>query len=139
MNISAPENLEIGFVLACAAIVFLMQAGFCLLESGMVRTKNSINVAVKNVLDCSLTMLLFVTFGFSMMFGASFFGLIGDPTRLLDLSDPKMAAFLIFQLVFCSAAATIVSGAVAERVRVCLLYTSPSPRDRTRSRMPSSA
>ena len=118
MNISAPENLEIGFVLACAAIVFLMQAGFCLLESGMVRTKNSINVAVKNVLDCSLTMLLFVTFGFSMMFGASFFGLIGDPTRLLDLSDPKMAAFLIFQLVFCSAAATIVSGAVAERVRV---------------------
>jgi len=118
MNITAPENLEPGFVLACAAIVFLMQAGFCLLESGMVRAKNSINVAVKNVLDCSVAMLLFVSCGFSIMFGASYLGLIGDPRSIVDFSDPKMVSFLLFQLVFCSAATTIVSGAVAERVRV---------------------
>ena len=118
MNIAAPENLEPGFVLACAAVVFLMQAGFCLLESGMVRAKNSINVAVKNMLDCSITMLLFVSFGFSMMFGATYLGLVGSPLSQLDFSDPKMISFLLFQLVFCSAATTIVSGAVAERVKV---------------------
>ena len=118
MNISAPENLEPGFLLACSAVVFLMQAGFCLLESGMVRSKNSINVAVKNVLDCAATMLLFIGFGFSMMFGASIGGLIGNPFTELDMSDPKIVSFLIFQLVFCSAAATIVSGAVAERVKL---------------------
>ena len=118
MNIAAPDILQPGFVLACAAVVFLMQAGFCLLESGMVRSKNSINVAVKNILDCSITMLLFISFGFSMMFGASWYGLIGDPFTTIDLSDPKMVSFLLFQLVFCSAAATIVSGAVAERVKL---------------------
>jgi Amt family ammonium transporter len=118
MNIAAPENLEPSFVLCCAAVVFLMQAGFCLLESGMVRAKNSINVAVKNMLDCSITMLLFVSFGFSLMFGASYLGLVGSPWSLLDFSEPKMVSFLLFQLVFCSAATTIVSGAVAERVKV---------------------
>ena len=114
MNIAAPESLQTGFVLTCAAVVFLMQAGFCLLESGMVRSKNSINVAVKNILDCSVTMLLFISCGFSMMFGASWYGLIGNPSTAIDLSDPKLVSFLLFQLVFCSAAATIVSGAVAE-------------------------
>ncbi len=118
MNIAAPESLQTGFVLTCAAVVFLMQAGFCLLESGMVRSKNSINVAVKNILDCSVTMLLFISCGFSMMFGASWYGLIGNPSTAIDLSDPKLVSFLLFQLVFCSAAATIVSGAVAERVKL---------------------
>jgi len=118
MNIAAPENLQPEFVLTCAAIVFLMQAGFCLLESGMVRSKNSINVAVKNILDCSITMLLFIGFGFSMMFGASIGGLIGDPLSAWDMSDPKMVSFILYQLVFCSAAATIVSGAIAERVKL---------------------
>ena len=118
MNITAPENLQVGFVLGCAAIVFLMQAGFCLLESGMVRSKNSINVAVKNVLDCSLAMLVFTLFGFSMMFGVSIFGVIGDPFSLQYTTDPKLTTFLLFQLVFCSAAATIVSGAIAERAKL---------------------
>ena len=118
MNIAAPENLQPGFVLSCAAVVFLMQAGFCLLESGMVRSKNSINVAVKNIVDCSITMLLFVGFGFSMMFGASIGGFVGNPLTALDMNDPRMVTFIIYQLVFCSAAATIVSGAIAERVKL---------------------
>ena len=112
------EQLEIGFVLSCAAIVFLMQAGFCLLESGLVRSKNSINVAVKNVLDCSLAMLLFVVVGCSMMFGVSAKGWIGVPFSVDFVSDPKLLSFLLFQLVFCSTATTIVSGAVAERIRL---------------------
>ena len=84
----------------------------------MVRSKNSINVAVKNVLDCSLAMLVFTLFGFSMMFGVSIFGVIGDPFSLQYTTDPKLTTFLLFQLVFCSAAATIVSGAIAERAKL---------------------
>ena len=67
---TTPENMDVGFVLICAALVFLMQAGFCLLESGMIRAKNSINVAVKNLLDFGISMLVFAAFGFSLMFGA---------------------------------------------------------------------
>ncbi len=123
MTITAPESLDVGFVLACAAIIFLMQAGFCLLEAGLVRTKNSINVAVKNILDCSLTILLFTLVGFSMMFGVSYNGIVGIPGSCDYLQDSRLTAFFIFQLVFCSSAATIVSGAVAERVRtVVYLY-----------------
>ena len=71
---TAPENIDVGFVLTCAALVFLMQAGFCMLESGMIRAKNSINVAVKNLLDFAISMLAFAAFGFSIMFGASHLG-----------------------------------------------------------------
>ena len=112
------EHLDIGFVLGCAAVVFLMQAGFCLLESGLVRSKNSINVAVKNVLDCALAMLLFVCVGCSIMFGVSAGGWVGVPFSVDFASDPKLLTFMLFQLVFCSTATTIVSGAVAERVRL---------------------
>ena len=118
MEILAPEQLEIGFVLGCAAIVFLMQAGFCLLESGLVQSKNSINVAIKNVLDCSLAMLLFVGVGGSIMFGASNSGWFGTPFSVDFTSDPGLLTFLLFQLVFCSAATTIISGAIAERARL---------------------
>lgn len=116
--ISAPENLQVGFVLSCAAVVFLMQAGFCLLESGLVRTKNSINVAVKNVLDCALTMLIFTVSGFAMMFGVTQFGIIGGLHSVQFWQDDRILTFFLYQLVFCSTAATIVSGAVAERVRL---------------------
>ncbi len=118
MDITAPANLQVGFLIGCAAIVFLMQAGFCLLESGLVQSKNSINVAVKNILDCALTMLIYTTFGFAMMFGVSQSGLIGAPGSVDFITDEKLTAFFLFQLVFCSAAATIVGGAVAERLRI---------------------
>ncbi|MEM7784361.1 MAG: ammonium transporter [Planctomycetota bacterium] len=115
---SAPENLQIGFVLICSACVFLMQAGFCLLESGLVRTKNSINVAVKNIVDCAIAVLMFTTIGFTCMFGDSFWGFIGTEAGDKYLSDPKLLTFFLYQLVFCSTAATIVSGAVAERIKL---------------------
>jgi ammonium transporter, Amt family len=114
MTVTAPEALDTGFVLACAAIVFLMQAGFCLLEGGLVRTKNSINVAVKNVLDCSVTILLYT------LFGLSYSGLTGIPGSIDFLHDSRLTSFFLFQLVFCSTAATIVSGAIAERVRMVI-------------------
>ena len=119
MNITAPETLDVGFVLACAAVVFLMQAGFCLVESGLVRSKNSINVAVKNALDCALSILLYTCFGFAVMFGTSVGGWFGNPFSFNGIAtDPSIQAFLILQLVFCGATATIISGAVAERIKL---------------------
>ena len=91
MNITAPETLDVGFVLACAAVVFLMQAGFCLVESGLVRSKNSINVAVKNALDCALSILLYTCFVFAVMFGQGGFGVeevdLGWAARLEKVDD----------------------------------------------------
>ena len=115
---TAPNTVDVTFTVACAAVVFLMQAGFCLLESGLVRTKNSINVAVKNVLDSGIAILSFTLVGFALMFGTSRGGWIGDTNNVSILSDPKTTSFFLFQMVFCSTAATIVSGAVAERIRL---------------------
>ncbi|MCL4112622.1 UNVERIFIED_CONTAM: hypothetical protein GTU68_044008 [Idotea baltica] len=105
--------MDVGFVLICAALVFLMQAGFCMLESGMVRAKNSINVAVKNLLDFAVSTLVFAAFGFSLMFGMTESGLFGSHVEFWISNE--LGAFFLFQMVFCGTAATIVSGAVAER------------------------
>lgn len=87
-----------------------------MLESGMIRAKNSINVAVKNLLDFAISMLMFAAFGFSLMFGATNFGLFGSH---VDFSaSNNLSAFFLFQMVFCGTAATIVSGAIAERTRL---------------------
>ncbi len=106
------------WILFCAILVFLMQPGFMCLETGLTRSKNSINVAIKNLLDFCLSILLFWTFGYGLMFGASLAGWIGSDHFFITVDDsPKLAALFIFQAVFCSTATTIVSGAVAERMR----------------------
>jgi ammonium transporter, Amt family len=118
MQLAFNAPIDIGFVLGCSALVFFMQAGFCLLEAGLVRTKNSINVAVKNVMDCLIAFVLFLFFGFGLMFGVSQSGLFGNIGSVDFLTDPKLLTYFLFQAVFCSTAATIVSGAVAERTRL---------------------
>ncbi len=109
---------DILWVLLCGFIVVLMQAGFTCLESGLVRAKNSINVALKNVVDFCISSVLFCLFGFGLMFGSSFSGVIGSSDFFLPADlDAKTLAFFFFQMVFCGTATTIVSGAVAERMR----------------------
>ena len=107
------------WVLAASALVFLMQAGFLCLETGLTRSKNSINVAVKNLADFGISVLVFWAVGFGIMFGASQGGWFGGSLFLPDLSATPagLATFLLFQLMFCGTAVTIVSGAVAERIR----------------------
>ena len=102
-----------------AALVFLMQAGFLCLESGLTRRKNSINVAVKNLADFCLTTIVFWLFAFGLMFGASWHGWVGVSDFSLDFLnvDPFYSSFFIFQVMFCGAAVTIMSGAAAERMR----------------------
>lgn len=115
---SALPQLDIAWMLICAALVMLMQGGFCLLESGLVRAKNSFNVALKNLVDFCVSAAVFWLCGFAIMFGASYHGWFG--TTLFcpgEDSSPWLMAFFIFQMVFCGTATTIISGAVAERIR----------------------
>ncbi|TGK61683.1 ammonium transporter [Leptospira wolffii] len=111
--------IDILWVLVCSGLVLIMQGGFLVLESGLTRAKNSINVAIKNVADFGVATLLFYTFGFGLMFGMSWNGIIG--TNLFSPDFPAGNAwpptFFLFQLVFCGTSATIVSGAVAERLK----------------------
>ncbi len=87
------------------------------LEAGFTRSKNSINVAIKNLADFAISVALFWGAGYAFMFGRSLFGLIGSTNFVPDLTDPLYIAFFIFQAIFCGTATTIVSGAVAERLR----------------------
>ncbi len=113
-------SIDTLWILICAALVSVMQVGFLCLESGLTRNKNSVNVAAKNVSDFALASMLFWLVGFGLMFGPSWQGLIG--TGLLGLLDQipnnaELLAFALFQIMFCATSATIVSGAVAERLR----------------------
>ena len=108
------------WVLLGAALVFFMQAGFAMVETGFTRAKNAGNIIMKNTLDFTIGTVAFWVLGFGLMFGASNFGIIGTPDFLVrgDYSStvPTMA-FFIFQTVFSATAATIVSGAMAERTK----------------------
>jgi len=111
-------HIDMAWILICAFLVMLMQAGFTCLETGLVRAKNSINVAIKNLVDFCISGILFAIFGFGLMFGETFHGMIGTSHFLLfEHGSPYLVAFFIFQLCFCGTSTTIVSGAVAERMR----------------------
>ncbi|MCP4788284.1 MAG: ammonium transporter [Fuerstiella sp.] len=107
------------WVLVCVALVFVMQGGFLCLESGLTRSKDAINVALKNMTDFSVSLLLFWSFGFAVMFGASYEGWIGTSHFFVsvDAKDSFLVTTFLFQAMFCATAATIVSGAVAGRMR----------------------
>jgi len=112
------ERLDLLWVMVSAALVLSMQLGFLCLETGFVRAKNGINVAVKNTLDFCVACIVFWAFGFAFMFGDSFGGWIGTSQYFVgDFRHSGEASFFLFQVVFCGTAATIVSGAVAERTR----------------------
>ncbi|WP_051278669.1 ammonium transporter [Solimonas flava] len=116
MSIHSPVDYL--WVLASAVLVVLMQAGFTCVESGLVRAKNSINVAFKNLIDFCIASVLFGLLGFGLMFGTSWHGLVGEvPDIFMKTPDAWMATLFFFQLAFCGTATTIVSGAVAERMR----------------------
>jgi Amt family ammonium transporter len=108
------------WVLVAAVLVMLMQAGFAMVESGFTRSKNSINILMKNLMDFSMGALIFWIIGYTIMFGTDIAGLIGKPELFYDSLEvtgiPDLAS-LIFQTVFAATAATIVSGAVAERTK----------------------
>lgn len=108
------------WILFCASLVFLMQAGFTCLETGLTRSKNSINVAIKNLANFSFSLFIFLFIGFAFMFGSSSGGLIGTTSFIFGMDEnvtTERHTFFIFQAMFAAAATTILSGAVAERMR----------------------
>jgi ammonium transporter, Amt family len=117
---AAKSNLDMIWIVVAAGLVLLMQVGFMLLEAGMVRSKNSVNVAQKNLLDFTFAVILFACVGFMFAFSASngfVFGIDPAYAFLSDL-DAWGLTFFTFQVMFCGTAATIVSGAVAERMPI---------------------
>tara|TARA_Y100000052_G_scaffold27591_2_gene37061 strand:+ start:18109 stop:21309 length:3201 start_codon:yes stop_codon:yes gene_type:complete len=112
--------LDAVWVIVAAALVMLMQVGFLLLEAGMVRSKNSINVAMKNMMDFSVSTLAFALVGFMFAFAASGPLVFGWDVGMIGLREltSEQLIFFIFQAMFCGTAATIVSGGVAERMRL---------------------
>ncbi len=111
-------GLDYVWILAASALVFLMQAGFMALESGMARAKNSINIAIKNLADFIIAVAGFWAIGFGLMFGVSNGGWFGTTDFFMNIGDNSWrAVFFVFQAVFVGTAATIDSGAVAERTK----------------------
>jgi Amt family ammonium transporter len=109
------------WVLVTAFLVFWMQAGFAFVEAGMTRSKNTTNILFKNLVDFIFATLAFWAIGYAFMFGATAGGFIGTTGFFIsggeDVAGLPIMAFWFFQLVFAGTAATIVSGAMAERTK----------------------
>lgn len=115
-------NLNFVWTLVAACLVFFMQAGFAMVESGFTRAKSAVNIMMKNLMDFSMGSIAFWAIGFGLMFGTSPTGWIGTDGFFLSgwtgpEGDQWVLAFWMFQCVFAATAATIVSGAVAERTK----------------------
>jgi len=123
------------WVFIAAVLVFFMQAGFALLEAGLCRAKNCINILMKNTMDFGIGAVAYTLVGFGLMYGNSVNGLFGGSNfgnplasaiPAIDGLSLHPASFFFFQLVFAAATATIVSGAMAERTnfKAYLIYSA---------------
>ncbi len=127
MVAEAQSGIDTVWMLLGAMLVFFMQPGFALVEAGFTRSKNSANILMKNFVDFTFGSILFWFIGFGFMFGVGDF--IGMPSfcdcSFFDSGALPREGFLVFQTVFCATAATIVSGAMAERTKfsVYVFYT----------------
>lgn len=113
-------SLDMVWLLVSAALVFFMQAGFAMVESGFTRAKNTVNIVMKNLMDFSIGSVVYFLFGYWIMFGTH--PLTFDPSMKEGLWE---FAMWMFQMAFAGTAATIVSGAMAERTKFSayLAYT----------------
>lgn len=112
------RSIDTVWVLVTAALVFFMQAGFAFVEAGFTRSKNTVNILYKNLMDFAIGSIIFWALGFGLMFGTDISGFIGTPDLFFKngwTGAIPAEAFLIFQTVFAATAATIVSGSMAER------------------------
>ncbi len=117
--------IDVVWLLVAAFLVFFMQAGFAMVETGLTRAKNAGNIIMKNLMDFAVGSLMFFCFGYGIMFGQDVAGLFGGSAFFLSGADAvpvegfvgNTPAFVLFQTVFAATAATIVSGAMAERTK----------------------
>ncbi|MGN1037619.1 MAG: ammonium transporter, partial [Ruminococcus sp.] len=101
-----------------AALVFFMQCGFAMVETGFTRAKNAGNIIMKNLMDFCIGTVVFILIGFGLLLGEDVAGLLGKPgfDIITDYQNFDWSSF-VFNLVFCATTATIVSGAMAERTK----------------------
>lgn len=113
------SSVDTLWTLLGTVLVFFMQAGFAMLETGFTRAKNAANIIMKNLMDFVLGSLGFFLIGYSIMFGDDIAGIIGTPDLFMDGLDSTIpgSVHFMFQNVFAATAASIVSGAVAERTK----------------------
>jgi len=116
-SMSEYGNIDILWMMLTGFLVFLMQLGFALVETGTVRSKNTINVAMKSLIDTIMGVIVFWILGFGLMFGTDSLGIFGTSHFFIDGEDFNVNAFFFFQAMFAATAVTIVSGAVAERIK----------------------
>ncbi len=119
------QSIDMIWLILAAVLVFFMQAGFAMVEIGLTRAKNSGNIIMKNLMDFSAGALIYWAFGWAVMYGSSAFGLFGTSQFFITHADAGLLRDWMFQVVFAATAATIVSGAMAERTRFSsyLVYT----------------
>jgi Amt family ammonium transporter len=113
------NNLNIVWTLVAACLVMFMQPGFAMLEAGFTQAKNAVNILMKNIMDFAVGSIAFFVVGFGLMFGSTTNGWVGNSLFALGGigGDDWTFTFWMFQVVFAATAATIVSGAVAERTK----------------------
>lgn len=126
---SSPESpVDYVWVLVCGFLVMFMQAGFAMVEAGFCRAKNAVNLMAKNAIDFIIGSLGFFIIGYTMLKGTDVMGIFGSGPLFLLGEQYDVSKYLDFfwQLVFCATAATIVSGAVAERLKFSayLIYSA---------------
>nr|WP_124221488.1 ammonium transporter [Aquisalibacillus elongatus] len=100
-----------------AFLVFFMHAGFAMVETGFTRSKNALNILMKNMMTISIAAVLYFLIGFGLMFGDTLFGLIGTSGFVLQ-GQTDQIGFFVFQAMFAATCATIISGSVAERMKL---------------------
>ena len=117
MSAVSGEVFGVWFLIG-AALVFWMQAGFAMVETGVTRAKNAGNILMKNLMDFCIGTVVFILIGFSLLLGEDMIGLIGKPgfDIFTNYAEFDWSNF-VFNLVFCATTATIVSGAMAERTK----------------------
>ena len=117
LNAISGQTFGVWFLIG-AALVFWMQAGFAMVETGFTRAKNAGNILMKNLMDFCIGTVVFILIGFGLLFGEDMVGLIGKPgfDIFTNYANFDWSNF-VFNLVFCATTATIVSGAMAERTK----------------------
>ncbi|MGD6775970.1 ammonium transporter [Sutcliffiella horikoshii] len=110
-------SLDMVWIMVAALLVFFMHAGFAMVESGFTRSKNALNILMKNFLTISIASVLYLAIGYALMFGSSIGGFTGLDGFFLTGHEDQIG-FFVFQAMFAATCATIISGAVAERMKL---------------------
>ncbi|MFC0524285.1 ammonium transporter [Pontibacillus salicampi] len=119
---SLSASMDMVWIMIAAFLVFFMHAGFAMVEAGFTRSKNALNILMKNFLTMSIASVLYFIVGYGIMFGSSAGGIIGADGFMLSGHEDQVG-FFAFQTVFAATCATIISGAVAERMKLSSYIT----------------